>query len=624
MGQDIGSQAGDPPLAPADVPDVPLSESLDTAVLPSPLSRTLSAIRDSLRESLFRGFLTRQAAMGSQGPSVENLVQLHRLSHPRANMRQLRGAFVAADRAHQGQTRKSGEPYITHPLAVAEILAELGMDTVTLIAALLHDTVEDTHYTLGQIRNEFGDDVAHLVDGVTKLDKVHFGKTVEVETTRKMILAASRDVRVLVIKLADRLHNMRTLGAKSRASQMRIAQVTREILVPLAGRLGVQMIKRELEDLALAALDPELYAQIECGVAAQRSRRRAFVATLRGYLSPWLRAEKIRAQILDRPRHYMSIYERHASVKAAHADFRDDPRIVLVVDGDVADCYAALGVVHSHWRPIPGRFKDFIAVPKFNLYKSLHTTVLGPENQLVDVMIRTREMHRVAEYGIADRCRVSRVSRASNGECESSAWSDDSVELEWLRRLLEWQHEAESDLLLESLRYDLSDHEVTVFTAQGHPVSLPHDSTPVDLAYGVDTMLGDRCVGARVNGQLAPLSCPLADGDVVEILVSPSGYAGPERAWLEFARSSRARLRILRWFEGHDPVSEEHTHKAGKRAIAEALFARERLLMHEQPLIVVARAMGLSDAGALYRAVAQGSIAAEAVVDRAIGLVDGA
>ncbi|NUS71916.1 MAG: bifunctional (p)ppGpp synthetase/guanosine-3',5'-bis(diphosphate) 3'-pyrophosphohydrolase [Corynebacteriales bacterium] len=561
-------------------------------------------------------FATVRAADG-----VEELIKVHRRKHRRTNPSLIRHAYRVADQAHSGQMRKSGEPYITHPLAVATILAQLGLDATTLTAALLHDTVEDTTYTLEQLRNDFGDEVAHLVDGVTKLEKVHFGGIAEAETTRKMILAAARDVRVLLIKLADRLHNMRTLGHKKRASQVRIATVTRDILVPLAGRLGVQVIKRELEDLVLAALDPEAHASIDAMANERESQRRQYVGAVMRQVSQELRDERLTVRVIDRPRHYTSIYERQRAAGMPNY-LCDNPRVVIVVQGDNADCYAALGVIHTKWRPVPGRFKDFIAVPKYNLYKSLHTTVFGPDRKPVDVLIRTEEMHEIAEYGIAAR-HHNRSAHHAGGECDG-CWAGESAELDWLQRLLEWQHEAESGAFLESLRYDLSDHEILVFTLDGEAISLPSDATPVDFAYALDTQLGDRCIGVRVNGNLMALSAPLADGDVVEILSSPSAYTGPEREWLETARSPRAQLQIRRWFSDEEKTADvsDAELKAGKSSIEAALARRGRLLLYDRPLIAVARVFGFTNVDELYAGISEGSIDADDVVARLINMID--
>ncbi len=581
-----------------------------------------------------------QSTAPSGHPDMDVLLRAHRVHHRSVDARALRRAYRVAHRAHAGQMRKSGEPYITHPLAVACILADLGSDTTTLIAALLHDTVEDTHYTLEQLSKDFGPDVAHLVDGVTKLDKVHFGGIAEAETTRKMILAAGRDVRVFVIKLADRLHNMRTLGAKSVASRRRIATVTRNILVPLAGRLGVQMIKRELEDLVLASLEPETYALIHREVTAREPRRLAYVTGLQAVLAAALRDDSISARILDRPRHYTSIAERLMAGQAQaepgigqpNIDLCDDPRVVIVVSGDAYECYAALGVVHGTWRPIPGRFADFIATPKFNLYKSLHTTVLGPEHRPVDILIRTEEMHLIGEAGIAARCKATaptqrrRIGSLGSRSAKRAsaavgqAWQEETAELDWLQRMLDWQCEASAEKFLESLRFDLADREMSVFTTAGESLSLPVGSTPVDVAYALGSVTGDRCIGARVNGQLASLSSPLAEGDVVEVLTSQ--YGGPELQWLEFVRSSRAHVQIQQWFAGRE-VANLKARRVGKRAIVEAMVAAERVLMYEQPLVAVASVLGFADVDALYAAVAEGRVPATDVVKRIIAMVDG-
>lgn len=552
---------------------------------------------------------------------IATLVRIHRKRHKHVDLDGVRRAYEIAERFHRGQMRKSGEPYITHPVAVATILAQLGMDSVTIMAALLHDTVEDTRYTLANLHNDFGDEVAHLVDGVTKLEKVHFGGAVEAETTRKMLLAAGRDVRVLLIKLADRLHNMRTLGAKSSASRIRIATVTRDILVPLAGRLGVQVIKRELEDLVLAALDPQAYADVDSKVVVRTRERQKQVAAVMRQLVTEFRTERLPVRILDRPRHYTSIYERQ--VEAGMPEHLcDDPRVVIVVRGESADCYAVLGVVHGKWRPVPGRFKDFIATPKFNLYKSLHTTIIGPDTRPLDVMIRTEQMHEVAEYGIA----AHHIAQAhsSGGQCQG-CWAGESAELDWLQRLVDWQHDAASGSFLESLRYGLADHEIVVFVGT-EAVSLPSNSTPVDVAYALDTSIGDRCVGARVNGALAPLSSPLSDGDSVEILSAPSGYAGPEREWLSTVRTPHARSQIERWFADQDSSAESDgdERKKGRDAVGAALMARGRFLANKQPLVSVARSFGYIDVDALYSAVSRSQLSADEVADRLINMVDGA
>jgi GTP pyrophosphokinase len=524
-------------------------------------------------------------------------------------------AYRVAEQAHHGQLRRSGDPFIVHPLTVALILADLGMDTTSLAAALLHDTVEDTRYTLAQLTHDFGDDVAHLVDGVTKLDKVRFGGTAEAETMRKMILAAGQDVRVLIIKLADRLHNMRTLGFKSRPSQLRIAHATRDVLVPLAGRLGVHILKRQLEDLVLETLEPEAFAYVDGRVRARTPVRGRYLAGVVAALQPELRKNRIRAAVDERPRHYRSIYQR-MTPRRPGGQLCDNARIQIVVAGDATDCYAALGVVHNRWQPMPGRFKDYIGVPKFNMYQSLHTTVVGPDRQLVDVMIRTEAMHRIAEYGVL-AYRRSAGERAPAGVRFAAGVG----ELGWLQRLLEWEPDAaEPGEFLASLRYDLSDHEVLAFTPKGKAVSLPARATPVDFAYAVDTWLGDRCFGARVNGRLTPLSSPLADGDVVEVLTSPQGCSGPSKEWLEFVRSPRARIEIRRWFAQQ---ANEELVIAGRHAVATAMIAEDRMLVDGTPMVKLARSLGLPDPDALYAAVGEHRLDAADVVRRLIVIVDG-
>jgi len=548
-------------------------------------------------------------------PEANQLLLTHRDRHPRADIRMLEAAYRVAEHAHHGQQRSSGDPFITHPLAVALILADLGMDTTTLAAALLHDTVEDTRYTLAQLTVDFGADVAHLVDGVTKLDKVRFGGTAETETMRKMILAAGQDVRVLIIKLADRLHNMRTLGFKSRPSQERTALATRDVLVPLAGRLGLHVLKRELEDLVLATLAPETYGYVRERVTARAPERSRYLAGVIAGAALELRHNRIRATVEERPRHYQSIAER-LSPPSPDGLLCDNPRIQVVVSGETSECYAALGVVHGRWHPVPGRFKDYIAVPKFNMYQSLHTTVVGPDRQLVDVIIRTTAMDRIAEYGVL-AYRKSAGERAPAGV----SFAGSVGELGWLQRLLEWEPDAaEPGEFLASLRCDLSDHEVLVFTPKGRAISLPAGATPVDFAYAVDTRLGDRCFGANVNGRLTPLSSPLADGDVVEVLTSPSDSAGPSKEWLEFVRSPRARIEIRRWFAEQ---ANEDLVAAGREAIATAMIAEDRMLTNGTPLVRLARSLGLADPDALYAAVGEQRLDAAEMVRRLIVIVDG-
>ena len=509
--------------------------------------------------------------------------------------------------------RKSGDPYITHPLAVAQILAELGMDTTTLVAALLHDTVEDTSYTLPALHEEFGPEVALLVDGVTKFDKGFFGADAEVETIRKMLVKAGQDVRVLVIKLADRLHNMRTIEARSPASRTRIAKATRDVLVPLCDRLGIQALKRELEDTVLWALDPVAYGTVRDHVA-NRPHWDPFLSSVIGTLQPALSRAKINAAVSPRPRHYYSIWKDAAA--AGQPVPRELPRIVVIVSGSQNDCYSALGTVHSTWRPVPGRFKDFIASPKNNLYRSLHTTVLGPERQPLEVLIRTEPMHRAAEYGIVSNFRfptyTARLSQNVRDE-----------QLAWLHRVLDWQVVADdAERFLDALRCDLTEGQILVFTADGRRIQLPSGATPVDLAYTLDVQTGHGCVGARLGGRLIPLSSVLADGDAVEIMTTDAAAAGPSRDWLDFVKTPHARLQISQWFEAGEPATIAHKVRVGRAAIGLALRQRNRGLANDDPLMNLAEELGYPDLEAVLVAVAERRLNPDELVVQMITAVD--
>jgi guanosine-3',5'-bis(diphosphate) 3'-pyrophosphohydrolase len=539
---------------------------------------------------------------------LAGLERLHRRHCRGADLRLLREAYQVAARLHDGQTRDSGKPFITHPVAVARIVAELGLDTTTVAAALLHDTVEDTSYTLAHLRVQFGDRVAVLVDGVTKLDKIYFGEAAEAETFRKMILAARADVRVLIIKIADRLHNMRTIGHKSRSSQLRTATVTREIIIPLADRLGLYAIRRELEDLVLATTEPETYEQIDQFVRTADPDRAALVTAVRRRLGAALRRAHIRAEMLDRPRHHYSIYREMA--KLPRCGPRNPPRLVLVVN-DILDCYAALGVVHRTWRPIPGRFKDLIAAPKDNFYQSLHTTVLVPGDHPMDVLIRTGRMNQVAEVGIA----ADLTARDHAGAA--------APQLEWLDRLLGWQQQAaEPSRFLESLRSDLAYHQITV-TIGETTVSLPAGSTCVDVAYQLDSVVAGRLVAATVNGRPAPLTAPLSDGDRVELIhAAPGDPAGPSRDWLRAARTPVAQLQIGTFFADHEPRSLAEKVRSGRIALARALRQRDRALPNDQTLAELATERGYPDQDALLMAIHLENLDPDQLADALIAHVD--
>ncbi|ROO61429.1 GTP pyrophosphokinase [Micromonospora sp. Llam0] len=552
---------------------------------------------------------------------VAELIRVHRSVHPSADPAVLRRGYQIADSMHAGQYRKSGEPYITHPLAVAEICAGLGMDTTTLVAALLHDTVEDTTYDLPTLAADFGDEVAHLVDGVTKFDKAFYGKAAEAETIRKMIIAAAKDVRVLVIKLADRLHNMRTLGVRSPASRARIAKATLDVLVPLCDRLGIQKLKRELDDIVLFHLEPEAYQQIEEHLA-NRPGWATYLDTVCGQARVTLRREKVTARVAPRPRHRYSIWKD--TVAGGHRAPFDLPRIEVVVAGPDTDCYAALGAIHCRWRPVPGRFKDFIAAPKNNLYRSLHTTVIGPDERPLEVLIRTDAMHRSAEFGIAAPYHFPKPGRS-----RAAARAD---ELAWLRRAIDWSQEnIDADQFVHSLRCDLVDAQIQVFT-EGRPIVLPAGSTPVDLAYELDSRKGAHCLAVRINGRLAPLASELTDGDVVEIFTEsddqPAGTAptsaGPRKEWLGFVKSPQAQMQINRWFAEHSEpgISISDKVRLGRATVSLILRKHDRALSNDKPLRQLAENLKYPDMETLLVAVVDRTIEPEAVVDQLIALVD--
>ncbi|MGY1709635.1 RelA/SpoT family protein [Geodermatophilus sp. SYSU D00758] len=627
-------ESGSPPAVPEDrrpLPARPAVRRPDDVSAEPPGEGGAGAPRRRVRDRLARRIVSGQRA-GVVRPVLEPLAALHRQSHPKADLALLQRAYDVAESAHATQKRKSGDPYITHPLAVATVLAGLGMDTTTLVAALLHDTVEDTGQTLESITEAFGPEVAHLVDGVTKIDKVKLGDAAQAETIRKMIVAMARDPRVLVIKLADRLHNMRTLRFLPPEKQEKKARETLEILAPLAHRLGMNTIKWELEDLAFATLYPKRYDEIVRLVAERAPSRDTYLAEVTAAVTEQLKAAGIEAVVTGRPKHYYSIYQKMIVRGRDFTDIWDLVGIRILVDS-VRDCYAALGIMHAHWQPVPGRFKDFVAMPKFNMYQSLHTTVIGPQGKPVELQIRTHDMHRTAEYGIAAHWKYKEKAKAQAGRAgarndlgATKAGSPD--DMLWLRQLLDWQREAqEPGEFLETLRYDLGPQEVFVFTPKGDVVSLPGNSTPVDFAYAVHTEVGHRCIGARVNGTLVSLDSPLHNGDVVEIFTSRSPTAGPSQDWLSFVGSSRARTKIRQWFTKE---RREDAVEAGKEALARAMrkagLPLQRLLGGEA-LSTLAKDLRHADVTALYAAVGENQISAASVVDKlmtALGGTEGA
>ncbi|MGW3345355.1 RelA/SpoT family protein [Nonomuraea rubra] len=552
-------------------------------------------------------------------PVLEPLFRTVRATHPKADLRLIERAYDVAAYHHRDQKRKSGDPYITHPLAVATILAELGTDDETLCAALLHDTVEDTAYSLDELRGDFGDTIGSLVDGVTKLDKVKFGDAAQAETVRKMVVAMSRDIRVLIIKLADRLHNMRTMRYLPEHKRHQKSRETLEIFAPLAHRLGMNTIKWELEDLAFAMLYPKRYDEIARMVSERAPRRDLFLQEVIEKVHGDLREAKIRAVVKGRPKHYYSVYQKMIARDVAFDDIYDLVGIRVLVDS-VRDCYAALGTIHARWNPVPGRFKDYIAMPKFNMYQSLHTTVIGPEGKPVELQIRTHAMHHRAEYGVAAHWKYKEEVGAPGPTGKVKPGSD----MAWLRQLLDWQKEtSDPGEFLESLRFDLSVSEVYVFTPKGQVIALPEGATPVDFAYAVHTEVGHRCIGARVNGRLVPLESRLGNGDTVEIFTSKSPDAGPSRDWLKFVKSGRACNKIRQWFSKE---RRETAIEAGKEAIGRAMRKQGlplQRLMSGEALLALARDLRYPDVSALYAAVGEGHIAAQAVVQKLVASIGG-
>ncbi|CAB4747190.1 unannotated protein [freshwater metagenome] len=534
--------------------------------------------------------------------------------HPATSLSELERAYDVAADAHEGQIRKSGEPYITHPLAVSEILAEIGLDLETIIAALLHDTVEDTKYSLESLRRDFGKEVANLVDGVTKLDKLNYGPNAEAETLRKMVIAMSKDIRVLVIKLADRLHNARTWKYVSVESAQRKARETLDIYAPLANRLGMSAIKWELEDLSFKTLEPKKYEEIERLVQDRNPAREAMTSEVLSLVEKDLLDDGITAKVLGRQKHLYSVYQKMVIRGRDFNEIYDLVGIRVLVES-VRDCYAVLGAIHARWSPIPGRFKDYIAMPKFNLYQSLHTTVIGPNGKAVEIQIRTFDMHARAEYGIAAHWKYK---LASVGESAS-----EKPEMMWLKQLHEWQQETEDvGEFLDTLRYDLRTPEVFVFTPKGSVIALPSGSTPVDFAYAVHTQVGDRCVGAKVNGKLVPLESVLTNGDVVEVVTNKSPNAAPSRDWLNFVSSPRARSKIKAWFSKE---RKEEAIEAGRESIARQMRKVGlplQKIFAGQAFLELSHDLHYPDIESMYAAVGNGHISAQFVIEKLVAGTD--
>ncbi|WP_405372942.1 MULTISPECIES: RelA/SpoT family protein [unclassified Microbacterium] len=556
----------------------------------------------------------------SRAPSrnaLEELMRTVRTHHPKGDIAIIERAYRTAAEAHKTQKRQSGEPYITHPLAVAQILSEMGLGPRAIAAALLHDTVEDTEYNLDQLTADFGDEVAMLVDGVTKLDKVKYGDAAQAETVRKMIVAMSKDIRVLLIKLADRLHNARTWGFVPPEKAAKKARETLEIYAPLANRLGIQTAKSELEDLSFAVLHPKLYAEIDSLVKQRTPQREQYVHTVIDAVESDLRDLRIRGRVMGRPKQLYSVYQKMV-VRGREFDDIYDLIGIRIMVGTVRDCYAVLGSIHARWTPLPGRFKDYIATPKFNLYQSLHTTVIGPGGRTVEIQIRTHEMHQQAEYGVAAHWKY-KEQIAGGGKGDTKALDQDMA---WLAHISDWQAEtADPGEFLDSLRFEIGAKEVYVFTPKGRVIGLPAGATPVDFAYAVHTEVGHRTMGSKVNGRLVPLESELHSGDVVEVFTSKNPDAGPSQDWLAFVKSTRARNKIRGWFtkERRDEAVEQ-----GKDAIARAM-RRQNLplqrLMNQDSFTSVAHQLRYEDVTALYAAVGEGHVSTQSVIEKVTSLV---
>lgn len=566
----------------------------------------------ALRGSLFRLVRSR-----SSYRELEPVLRAVKENHPKADFDLLERAYVTAERYHRGQFRKSGEPYITHPVAVATILAELGMSETTVAAGLLHDTVEDTDYSLEQCRRDFGEDIAALVDGVTKLDKVKYGDSAPAETIRKMLVAMAKDIRVLLIKLSDRLHNARTWRYVSKESAARKAKETLEIYAPLAHRMGLNAIKWELEDLAFKTLYPQIYQEIDKLIQEAAPRREEQLSAIIQTIEGDLRDAKIKGTVTGRPKHHYSIYQK---MIVRGRDFNDiyDLVAVRVLVESVRDCYAVLGLMHSRWSPMLGRFKDYIAMPKYNLYQSLHTTVIGPKGKPVEIQIRTYEMHRRAEFGIAAHWKYKENPNAKSlKKSEGGKVLDLENEMGWLRQLVDWQKQTQdSGEFLDSLRYEINSAQVYVFTPKGQVVVLAAGSTPVDFAYSVHTEVGNKTVGAKVNGKLVPLESKLENGDTVEIFTSKSPDASPSRDWLSFVATPRAKSKIKAWFSKE---RREESIDKGREILAKEI-RKQKLPIHQlashEFLESVAKQLGLPNVDTLYATIGDSHVSAQNVVER--------
>jgi GTP pyrophosphokinase len=540
---------------------------------------------------------------------VGDLVERVQAYHPTADVDVIRRAYDFSAEVHRGQKRLSGEPFFVHPMAVAEIIVELKLDVPSIVAALLHDTVEDTLTSLDEISDSFGEEVAALVDGVTKLSRVNFSsrEQKQAENFRKMVLAMAKDIRVIMVKLADRIHNMRTLSHLAVEKQLSIAQETLDIYAPLAHRLGIGWVKCELEDLALKYLRPEIYFQLKRNVASKKGDREKYINEVISVISKKLAEEGIDAEVAGRPKHFYSIYDKMERQDLPYDQIYDLVAFRILVD-TIRECYEALGIVHAHWKPVPGRFKDYIAVPKPNMYQSLHTTVIGPHGARVEIQIRTHEMHRLAEEGIASHWRYKEGKDFNFTEIQRFAW---------LRQLLEWQQNLEDPQeFLHSIKEDLFQDEVYVFTPKGDLLNFPKGSTVIDFAYRIHSDIGHHCSGARVNGQLVPFKYILRSGDTVEIITT--NQQTPSRDWLKLAKTQRTKSRIRNWIK----AQQRERSLALGREILEGDLNRHHLnypkLRGEGKIEAIARDLGMKDEETLLASVGYGKITPRQVLSKLV------
>lgn len=541
--------------------------------------------------------------------NIDQLLERVQSYQPDADLEMVRKAYEFSAKAHEGQVRRSGEPYVKHPIAVAGVLTSLKTDVTAIVAGLLHDTLEDTVATAGELEREFGKDVVHLVDGVTKIGKITFKSSEEkqAENFRKMVLSMADDIRVVIIKLADRLHNMRTLEHLSERKRLEIAQETLEIYAPLANRIGVGWVKNELEDLCLKHLKPDVYEMLRVRVAKRDEDRQQYIQEVRELVENALAEHGLSGAVYGRPKHLYGVYQKMNKQSISFEEVYDLTALRIITDTKM-NCYAMLGVIHSLWRPLPGRFKDYIAIPKSNLYQSLHTTVVGPKGEHVEFQIRTEEMHRVAEYGIAAHWKYKEQGRVQD---------KDSKAFGWLRQFIEWQSDLpDNRQFMDSVKLELFHDVVYVFTPKGTVKELPKDSTPIDFAYAIHTEVGDHCVGAKVNGKIVPLKYELESGDTIEILTSPNQT--PHKDWLKFVRTSRAKTKIKHWIKAEE---QKRSLEIGRRLL-ETELRRHGLapaqVLKSSELAEVAKQEGYETTDELTIAVGFGHIATAQIVNRLV------